>query len=48
VPLARQEEYKKTTGFDSKLIEWIKIRASQIIGCVRCLDMHAKGCSGKW
>ncbi|MCM3713424.1 carboxymuconolactone decarboxylase family protein [Halalkalibacter oceani] len=36
------EEYKKTTGFDSKLIELIKIRASQINGCGFCLDMHTK------
>jgi AhpD family alkylhydroperoxidase len=36
------EEYKKTTGIDSKLIELIKIRASQINGCAYCLDMHTK------
>ncbi|MBD1382810.1 carboxymuconolactone decarboxylase family protein [Metabacillus arenae] len=36
------EEYKKTTGFDKKLIELIKIRASQINGCAYCLDMHTK------
>ncbi|WP_010277094.1 carboxymuconolactone decarboxylase family protein [Paenibacillus senegalensis] len=36
------EEYKKTTGFDSKLIELIKIRASQLNGCAYCLDMHTK------
>lgn len=36
------EEYKKTTGFDEKLIELIKIRASQINGCAFCLDMHTK------
>ncbi|MGE1101509.1 carboxymuconolactone decarboxylase family protein [Peribacillus simplex] len=36
------EEYKKTTEIDSKLIELIKIRASQINGCAYCLDMHTK------
>ncbi|WP_299091806.1 carboxymuconolactone decarboxylase family protein [uncultured Metabacillus sp.] len=41
--LMRQlEDYKKTTGFDSKLIELVKIRASQINGCAFCLDMHTK------
>ncbi|UOQ49803.1 carboxymuconolactone decarboxylase family protein [Gracilibacillus caseinilyticus] len=43
VKLMRQlEEYKKTTGIDMKLIELIKIRASQINGCAFCLDMHTK------
>ena len=36
------EEYAKTTGFDKKLIELIKIRASQINGCAYCIDMHTK------
>lgn len=36
------EVYAKTTGFDRKLIELIKIRASQINGCAYCLDMHTK------
>ena len=36
------EENKKTTEIDSKLIELIKIRASQINGCAYCLDMHTK------
>jgi len=36
------EEYAKTTGFDRKLIELLKIRASQINGCAYCLDMHTK------
>lgn len=43
VKLMRQlEEYKKTTDIDSKLIELIKIRASQINGCAFCLDMLTK------
>lgn len=36
------EEYAKTTGFDKKLIELIKMRTSQINGCAYCLDMHTK------
>lgn len=40
--LRQLEEYKKTTGFDSKLIELVKIRASQVNGCAYCLDMHTK------
>lgn len=41
--LMRQfEVYAKTTGFDPKLMELIKIRASQINGCAFCLDMHTK------
>ncbi len=41
------EEYKKTTGIDSTLIELIKIRASQINGCAYCLDMHTR-MPGQW
>lgn len=36
------EAYAKTMGFDPKLIELIKLRASQINGCAYCLDMHSK------
>lgn len=36
------EAYIKTTGFDQKLIELVKIRASQVNGCAYCLDMHTK------
>jgi AhpD family alkylhydroperoxidase len=36
------EKYAKTTGFDHKLMELIKIRASQMNGCAHCLDMHTK------
>jgi AhpD family alkylhydroperoxidase len=34
--------YAKKAGFDPKLVELIKIRASQINGCAFCLDMHTK------
>lgn len=30
------------TSIDHKLLELIKIRASQINGCAHCLDMHTK------
>lgn len=36
------EAYAKTLSFDRKLIELIKIRASQLNGCAFCLDMHTK------
>ena len=36
------EEYVRETGFDRKLLELVKIRASQINGCAYCLDMHTK------
>ncbi|WP_312114709.1 carboxymuconolactone decarboxylase family protein [Brevibacillus reuszeri] len=36
------ETYVHETGLEKKLIELIKIRASQINGCAFCLDMHTK------
>jgi AhpD family alkylhydroperoxidase len=36
------EKYVHTCGIDPKLLELIKIRASQINGCAHCLDMHTK------
>jgi len=36
------ETYVRHSGLDSKLLELIKIRASQINGCAYCLDMHTK------
>lgn len=36
------EKYVRTCGIDPKLLELIKIRASQINGCAHCLDMHTK------
>jgi len=29
-------------GLESKLLELVKMRASQINGCAYCLDMHSK------
>lgn len=41
------------SGLDSKLIHLMKLRASQINGCVYCVDMHTKearndGMSEQW
>ena len=36
------EKYVRTCGLEPKLLELIKIRASQINGCAYCLDMHTK------
>jgi AhpD family alkylhydroperoxidase len=36
------EDAATEAGLDPKLIELIKIRASQINGCAYCLDMHSK------
>ena len=32
----------ETSGLDRRLLELVKIRASQINGCAYCLDMHTK------
>jgi AhpD family alkylhydroperoxidase len=36
------EKYIRTCGIEPKLLELIKIRASQINGCAYCIDMHTK------
>jgi AhpD family alkylhydroperoxidase len=36
------ERYIHTVGFDERLIELVKLRASQINGCAFCVDMHAR------
>lgn len=38
--LAMEEYFSKEVDLDPKLIELIKIRASQINGCAYCLNMH--------
>jgi AhpD family alkylhydroperoxidase len=40
--LLKLEGYVKKSGLDHKLVELIKLRASQINGCAYCLDMHSK------
>ena len=39
--LALQREVE-TSGLEHKLLELVKLRASQINGCAYCLDMHSK------
>jgi len=36
------EQYVRGSGLDGKLLELVKVRASQINGCAYCLDMHTK------
>lgn len=36
------ENYVRQSGLDHRLLELVKIRASQINGCAFCLDMHTK------
>lgn len=36
------EKYIHTLGFDERLIEVVKLRASQLNGCAFCVDMHAR------
>lgn len=36
------EDYARSSGFESSLLELVKVRASQINGCAYCIDMHTK------
>lgn len=36
------ESYLSRSGFDRKLLELVKIRASQVNQCAYCIDMHTK------
>ena len=38
----RAESAALAAGFDQKLIELLKMRASQINGCAYCLDLHTR------
>ncbi len=40
--LQQVEAYLRQCGLDRRLIELVKMRASQINGCAYCLDMHSK------
>jgi AhpD family alkylhydroperoxidase len=40
--LRNVEAYLHQCGLDKKLIEIVKMRASQINGCAYCLDIHSK------
>ena len=36
------QQYVDESGLEHKLVELVKMRASQINGCAYCLDMHSK------
>lgn len=36
------ETYVRHCGLESSLLELVKLRASQINGCIYCVDMHTK------
>jgi AhpD family alkylhydroperoxidase len=36
------EDYVRSSGLESSMLELVKARASQINGCAYCLDMHTK------
>ncbi len=36
------EKYVHESGLEPKLLELVKMRASQLNGCAYCLDMHSK------
>jgi AhpD family alkylhydroperoxidase len=36
------EKYTHASGLEGKLLELVKMRASQINGCAYCIDMHSK------
>jgi AhpD family alkylhydroperoxidase len=36
------ERYVRATGLGEKLLELVRMRASQMNGCAYCLDMHSK------
>ncbi|MFD3270779.1 carboxymuconolactone decarboxylase family protein [Paenibacillus dendritiformis] len=40
--MGQLEKYVAASGLEPRLLELIKIRASQINGCAFCLDMHTK------
>ncbi len=36
------EDYVRGSGLEPKLLELVRLRASQINGCAYCIDMHTK------
>ena len=38
--MASLEKYVEASGLEQKLLDLVKIRASQINGCAYCIDMH--------
>lgn len=43
--MAGLQKVVDNSGLESKLLELVKRRASQINGCAYCLDMHSKDAS---
>jgi AhpD family alkylhydroperoxidase len=41
------ERQVRQAGFDQKLLDLVRMRASQINGCAYCLDMHSKDTRAK-
>jgi AhpD family alkylhydroperoxidase len=41
-PMIGLEKYVHGCGLEQKLLELVRLRASQINGCAYCIDMHAK------
>lgn len=41
------ERQVQKAGFDSKLLDLVRMRSSQINGCAYCLDMHSKDARAK-
>jgi len=41
-PMIELEKWIASTGFDRKIYELIKMRASQINGCHYCINMHSR------
>ncbi|HEV2388111.1 MAG TPA: carboxymuconolactone decarboxylase family protein [Candidatus Acidoferrales bacterium] len=41
-PMLALEKYIHSTGIDPRLIELMKLRASQLNRCAYCVDMHAR------
>lgn len=40
--LLNVENYVRQCGLETRLLELVRLRASQINGCAFCVDMHAK------
>ena len=40
--MAGLEDYLRTSGLEPRLLDLVKLRASQINGCAYCIDMHTK------
>lgn len=40
--LTALEQHVRKSGLDTKLLELVRMRASQLNGCAYCIDMHSK------